>query len=110
LFAAREALKQPDYMTQNVSRVINERERLCQALAQPGVTALPSKTNFLLVRAEVPELVTQLRDVGVLVSHVSDQLPEGFFRVSVGTSQENDTFLNTLARRLGDIRDKAVNR
>jgi histidinol-phosphate aminotransferase len=103
LRAAREALKQPNYMTENVSRIVKERERLRQALAELGVAVHPSDTNFLLVRAEVPELVAQLRDSGVLVYDVSDQLPSGFFRVSIGTPQENDTFLDTLARQLGNI-------
>ena len=100
LCAAMEALKQPNYMRENVRRVVEERERLWQMLDELGVHVHPSSTNFLLVRAEVPELVTRLRDAGVLVSDVSNQLPAGFFRVSIGTPEENDAFVGALAQRI----------
>jgi histidinol-phosphate aminotransferase len=100
LCAAVEALRQPDYMRQNVRQVVEERERLRQMLDELGVHVHPSSTNFLLVRAEIPELVTQLRDTGVFVSDISNQLPSGFFRVSVGTPAENDAFVGALAQRI----------
>jgi histidinol-phosphate aminotransferase len=93
LYAAMEALQHPNYMRENVRRIIEERERLWQVLDELGVRVYPSNTNFLLMRAEVPDLVTRLRDVGVLVSDVSNQLPPGFVRVSVGTPEENDAFI-----------------
>ena len=80
-------------MRKNVRRIVEERERLWQVLDELGIQACPSSTNFLLVRAEVPDAVTRLRDVGVLVADVSNQLPPGFFRVSIGTPEENDAYL-----------------
>ena len=103
LCAAMEALRQPDYMRKNVRRVVEERERLWQMLDELGVHVHPSSTNFLLVRAEIPELVTQLREAGVFVSDVSNQLPLGFFRVSVGTATENDAFVDALAQRIREF-------
>jgi histidinol-phosphate aminotransferase len=100
LCAAMEALIQPDYMRQNLRRVVDERERLWQMLDELGVRVYPSSTNFLLVRAEIPDLVIRLRDAGVLVSDVSNQLPSGFFRVSIGTPEENDAFVGALAQRI----------
>ena len=100
LCAAMEALKQPDYMRQNVRRVVEERERLLQMLDELGVRVHPSSANFLLAWAEIPDLVTRLRDAGVLVSDVSNQLPSGFFRVSIGTPEENDAFVGALAQQI----------
>lgn len=99
LAAAMEALKQPEHMRENVRRVVEERQRLRQALDQLGVRAYPSNTNFLLVRADVPDTVARLGDRGMLVADVSDQLPAGFFRVSVGTPAENDAFVDALAEQ-----------
>ena len=93
LCAAMEALRQPDYMRANVRRIVEERERLWQILDELGVRVYPSNTNFLLLKTEVPDLVSRLRDVGVLVSDVSNQLPPGFVRVTVGTPKENNTFV-----------------
>jgi len=97
LCAAMEALKRPEDMRQNVRRVVEERERLRQALDELEVRVYPSNTNFLLVRSEVPDLVARLGDAGVLVADVSNQLPAGFFRVSIGTPEENDAFVDALA-------------
>jgi histidinol-phosphate aminotransferase len=99
LCAAIEALKRPEDMKENVRRVVGERERLRRALDELGIHVYPSSTNFLLVQSEVPDLVTQLRDEGVLVADVSDQLPAGFFRVSIGTPGENDAFFEALAKQ-----------
>ena len=93
LYAAMEALRHPDYMRENVRRIIEERERLWQRLDELGVRVYPSSTNFLLVRAEIPDVARRLRDANVLVSDVSNQLPPGFIRVSVGTREENDAFV-----------------
>jgi histidinol-phosphate aminotransferase len=103
LCAAMEALKRPEDMRKNVRRAIEERERLRRALDELGVPVYPSSANFLLVRSGVPDLVTRLRDEGVLVSDVSNQLPAGFFRVSVGAPEENNAFVDALVRQSRDV-------
>jgi histidinol-phosphate aminotransferase len=100
LCAAMEALRRPGHMRENVRRVVEERERLRLALGELGVRVYPSRTNFLLMWTEVPDLARRLQDAGVLVSDVSNQLPAGFLRVSIGTPAENDDFLSTLAEQL----------
>jgi histidinol-phosphate aminotransferase len=100
LYAALEALRHPGHMRENVRRVVKERARLAQALEKLGVRVYPSCTNFLLVRTVVPDLATQLRDAGVLVSDVSNQLPAGYLRVSIGTRGENDALLAALAEQI----------
>ncbi|MGC9332669.1 MAG: pyridoxal phosphate-dependent aminotransferase [Anaerolineae bacterium] len=100
LHAAVAALGQPGYVRQNVRRVIEERERLRQALAALGVLAYLSHTNFLLVRTEVADLAARLSETGVLVSDVSNQLPAGFLRVTTGTPPENDAFIDALAQQI----------
>jgi histidinol-phosphate aminotransferase len=93
LYAAMEALRNTAYMRKNVHQIIEERERLRQALDELGARVYPSNTNFLLVRTRVPDIARRLGDVGVLISDVSNQLPPGFIRVSVGAREENDAFL-----------------
>jgi histidinol-phosphate/aromatic aminotransferase/cobyric acid decarboxylase-like protein len=43
-------------------------------------------------------MARRLRDAGVLVADVSEQLPPGFIRLSVGTQIENDAFLTACAK------------
>lgn len=93
LYAAMEALKRPSYMRENVRQIVEERERLRQALAGLGVRVYPSSTNFLLVEMETPDAAQRLKDADVLVSDVSNQMPSGFVRISIGTRKEDDAFL-----------------
>jgi histidinol-phosphate aminotransferase len=98
LYAALEALRDVDYMRKNVHQLVEEKERLRHALEVSGVDVYPSSTNFLLVRTRGPDVARRLRDVGMLVADVSEQLPPGFIRLSVGTQTENDAFLTTCAK------------
>jgi len=98
LYAAIEALKNPNYMRRNVYLVMEEKKRLWRTLNKLGVHTYQSATNFLLVKTEIPDMATELRDVGILVSDLSDQLPPGFIRVSIGTHKESDAFVDAYAR------------
>lgn len=91
--AAVEALLRPGYMWKNVQSIVRERERLCEQLAALGATVFPSSANFLLVRSQITAVAEELRERGVLVKDISDQLGPGFIRVAVGTPQENGAFL-----------------
>ena len=101
LHAALAALERPAYVEDRVTQLIRERERVYDALRDLGAEVNRSRTNFLLVRSGVPDVAVRLRDEGVLVSDVSNQLPSGFIRVSVGTRQENDAFLAAFERATG---------
>jgi len=98
LSAAIEALENPGYMRRNVQRVIEERERVWRALNELGAHVHQSTTNFLLVRTEIPDAVSEFREIGILVSDLSNQLPPGFIRVSIGTPEENDAFISAYLR------------
>jgi len=93
LYAAMEALNHPDYVRRNVQRVVEERERVSRTLNGLAARVCQSCTNFLLVKTEIPEMAKRLSDVGVLVQDLSNQLPSGFVRVSIGTGEENDAFI-----------------
>jgi len=102
LHAAIEALKNPEYMRRNIHRVIEEKKREMRALEKLDVQIFPSSTNFLLVKTMVPDAVRMLKDIGILVSDVSNQLSAGFLRISIGTREDNDTFIAGYKRILKD--------
>jgi len=93
LYAAIEALNHPHYVRTNVQRVVEERERVWRTLNELAARVWQSSTNFLLVKTEIPEIAERLSDIGVLVQDLSNQLPSGFVRVSIGTGEENDAFI-----------------
>ena len=95
LFAAIQALKNPDYMRRNVCRVIAEKERVWAVINDNlAVQVYKSMTNFLLLKTDIPDIVGKLADIGVLISDLSNQLSTGFIRVSIGNREENDAFIN----------------
>ena len=94
LYAAIQALKNPDYMRRNVCRVIAERERVWETLNDNlRGQAYKSVTNFLLIKTDVFNIVEKLANVGIRVSDLSNQLPSGFIRVSIGNREDNDAFI-----------------
>jgi histidinol-phosphate aminotransferase len=95
LQAATEALRRPDYMWQNVQRIMGEREKLASELEILGARVFHSSTNFLLFRSEIPALAEELGDRGIFVMDASAQLGPGFTRLTVGKPEENDEFIKT---------------
>ena len=108
LYAAKEALNDLGYMNRNVRRVIEERHRVVKELDEMGAHVYSSDTNFVLVDTGLPAAGRRFRDLGVLISDLSDQLPPGFIRVSVGTREENDVFLNTCMSILEEDESKRL--
>lgn len=87
------ALQEPERRNARVARVIAERARLFAAMqAMSGVTPCPSRANFILFRVNEPRRVfEELCARGVLIREYADAL-----RVSIGTAEENDRFLEAL--------------
>jgi histidinol-phosphate aminotransferase len=91
-------------LQQQAALIRAERARLLTALrAQPGVTAFDSAANFILFRVAEPQrLFAGLHGRGILLKNVSGSHPllAGCLRVTVGTPQENDAFLQALGAEL----------
>ena len=97
------ALELADDVTAHIATLVAERERLVAAMREIAEIDVhgESRGNFLLFRSEVPDLFDRLLERGVLVRDFSTQpLLEGCLRVSVGTPEENDTFLTALRESL----------
>ena len=92
------ALELADEVTEHVAALSSERDRLYEALAGVGgVEVWPSAANFLLFRTDVADLFDRLLAKGVLIRDFSrSQGLDRCVRVSVGTREENDTFLSAL--------------
>jgi histidinol-phosphate aminotransferase len=77
----------------NVARVIAERARLLAAMqAVDGVTPCPSRANFIFFRVREPRRVfDELCRHGVLIREYANAL-----RVSIGSEEQNDRFLEAL--------------
>jgi histidinol dehydrogenase len=102
--AAEFALEHLEVFDAQAARLRADREALAAALAGvPGVTAYPSRANFVLVRvADGPGTAAALRERGVLIKDVGRMHPllAGCLRLTVGTPDENTQLLDALKASL----------
>ncbi len=95
------ALELEKEMTAHVPEVIAERDRIRGALLALGLEVAESSGNFLLFRSTATDLFDRLLAKGVLVRDFSSAPRlEGALRVTVGTPEENDRFVNALEESL----------
>jgi histidinol-phosphate aminotransferase len=80
--------------------VITERQRMAEGLRSLGFNVLPSAANFLFVSHETRaarELLTGLRDEGILVRHFNKDRIDNWLRISIGTEEEGGALLKAMA-------------
>ncbi len=91
-----------DTVQANVARLVEERERLRDALvAIPWLEPLPSDTNFILIRVKdrAPRAVVEaLAREGILILDFSSPVMADYVRISVGAPEQNDAVVRALRR------------
>ena len=85
-----------------VNKIIDERDRLFALLSQiKGLTPVRSQANFMVVRSEItPRTVfDELMRRDILIRDVSNYpMLKDYFRISVGTPDENDKLIAALKK------------
>lgn len=103
--AGRLALGFVDEMSQRVDELVAERERLVSRLEALPVDHWPSGANFVLLRprhVDGGQVWGELLERGVLVRNCASwPRLEGCLRVTIGTPDENDAFLDAMGEILG---------
>ena len=104
--AALTILNQKDLIAERIDFICTERDRVYCALSKmDGITVYPSHANLLLFEVADPEAVFNgLIEQGVLIRNVTNYpMLDHALRVSIGTREENDRFLEALERTLMEI-------
>ena len=87
-----------DYYQQNVKKICAARERTTAALVKLGFFVYPSQTNFVFVRPPAPTTAKQwfeeLRKRNILIRWWGADRIRDFARVSIGTDEEMEKFLD----------------
>ncbi|MFO8018927.1 MAG: histidinol-phosphate transaminase [Promethearchaeia archaeon] len=96
--AALACIKHKDKMMEQNKKIIEERNRLREELSKyEGIEVLPSDANFLFVKFEEKsktlKFVWDLKDKKILVRHFSKSGLYEYIRITIGTQEENDKFL-----------------
>ena len=98
--AALVALNNVKLMQSEIELIISERNRLHAEMTKLGLKVIDSGANFLFFTGFQPksqDLWQRILDHGILIRDVGI---EGFLRVTIGTPEENEQFLNSLKTSL----------
>jgi histidinol-phosphate aminotransferase len=95
---AATALEHMEIRAANVACTIAERGRMFAAMSKmDGVTPFPSRSNFIAftTRRKAKDIFNDLHGRGILIRDIGAAVPNAL-RVSVGTPEQNDAFLEAL--------------
>ena len=100
LAGAAAAINDPSYYNEINSRVIATRRRVSSELETMGFRVLPSQANFIFAAPpgcgkNGQEFSSALRERGVLIRHFNKARIADFLRISIGTDEDMDAFLET---------------
>lgn len=99
LAGAREAIKDDAYFQATRSKIIQTRERVSARLIEMGFTVIPSQANFIFTSSGECHgsiLFQRLRESGILVRYFDKPKIDNFIRVTIGTDDEMDRFLEVI--------------
>ncbi len=97
--AAAAALQDREYFDGSRQKIMETREKTADALKERGFAVCPSKSNFLFFRSERlsgEEIFQALREHGILVRHWNSPKICQWLRVSIGTEEDMEVFLQAL--------------
>ena len=96
---AVEAFNDYAYFQEVRAKVISTRERVAISLSEMGFKVLPSKANFIFVSHPTYHasiLFEKLRERGILVRYFNKPRIDNFLRVSIGSDEEMNRFLDVM--------------
>ena len=99
LKAGQAALEDTAYFEKTRAAVIETREWTKQQLARRGFSVTDSRSNFLFAASDQKEggaLYRALKEKGILVRHFDAPRISNWLRITIGTPEQMQSFLNTL--------------
>jgi histidinol-phosphate aminotransferase len=105
--AAISCIKHRNKIYDQNKKIIAERKRLSEKLdIYDGINVLPSDANFIFIKFDdkstTLKFLWDLKDIKILVRHFSKPGLYNYIRVTIGTKEENDKFLegfNSIAEK-----------
>ncbi|MFH0909927.1 MAG: histidinol-phosphate transaminase [Planctomycetota bacterium] len=105
---AAAALRDPETLRKNTSRILATRRRFTAAIQAMGCSVYPSEANFVLARLpsgggapSAKEVYQALKERGILVRYFEAPRLSDSLRISIGTDPDMDTLVAVLDELLG---------
>lgn len=96
LVAGAAAIDSDSYFADNCKRIMATRKYTEDELTKLGFTCIPSSSNFIFAKSEKisgNDLYLKLKEKGVLVRHFSTPAICEYNRITIGTQEEMETFI-----------------
>ena len=98
--AAISCIKHSKKVIEQNEKILEERKRLTEELNRySGVSVLPSDANFIFIKfddkSKTLKFVWDLKEMKILTRHFSRPRLYNYIRVTIGTEEDNDKFLQT---------------
>lgn len=103
LRAGVQAIAEQDYYTENCKKIMATRAYTKEKLETLGFTVLDSRSNFLFAKKPGTDggaIYRGLKERGVLVRHFDKDPIRDYNRITIGTQEQMDIFLNKLEELL----------
>ncbi len=101
---ATASIKDKAHFNDTCQAIIATREKTSKALDRLGFEVLPSKANFVFAKPaeqyDAEQLYLQLKQQGILVRYFKAPRIAGFLRITIGTDEEMDVFIEKLSQLL----------
>jgi histidinol-phosphate aminotransferase len=98
--AAIGALNDTDFVAETVKTVQEGRKYLADSFTSLGIKYWPSQGNFFIIDPPIPEFefTDKLMEQGIMVRPVSQFGAPGKVRITIGTKEANEAFINALKK------------
>ena len=106
LAGAEAAFEDEAYFQQTRKKIIATRDKVSLSLKSIGFNVIDSKANFIFIshpNVKAFTLFHKLRENGVLVRYFNKIRIEDYLRVSIGSEEDMDIFMNTVERILFQV-------
>ncbi|MCG3087767.1 histidinol-phosphate transaminase [Sporosarcina cyprini] len=100
LAGAKAAMEDVEYFRKTTAAILRTRERVIKQLQKMNFKVLPSAANFVFIQHDEWEghaIYEQLKACGILVRHFNAERISDFIRITIGTDEQMDLFLNELS-------------
>ena len=101
--AGIESFKDDDYFVKTNAKIIETREKTVKKLKELGFKVLNSSANFIFIshnKVFAGDLYKQLKDNGILVRYFAKDRIDNYLRVTIGTDEEMEIFIEKLEKLL----------
>lgn len=99
LLAGEAAIKSDSYYKDNAKKIIEAREYTVAELKKLGFDVLPSCANFIFTKKDGvsgEEIYLNLKKNGILVRHFTKEKIKEYNRITIGTMEQMQTFIDVI--------------